>query len=306
MSEIMKRLAIAALALMLAIGAFVWKPHAFRAAGNFFAMLTFPERVTPDSLLEKRARGDPIRVLVVPGHDGDYWGTDYRGVREADLTAELGRMVRDRFAADPRFTVAITREGTVYTDEFSEYFKTHSSLIWEFRDYVRTTFFAALARGDVKRRAQNFHGKAISEIARRLYGINMWANEHETDVALHLHFNDYPRPRQTQPGRYRGWAIYVPESQFPNARASRTLAETLAARLLTFSSVSNLSQESAGVVEDQELIAVGSHASLYAASMVIEYGYIYEPWLVDAEARAEAFPRLADLTYRGIADYFES
>ncbi len=285
--------------------AFVWNPLPLPDARDSLAALVAPERITPETLRAKYESRVPIRILVVPGHDDEFWGTEYKGTREADLTLELGKMVRDRFAGDPRFAVTITRESGEYKDEFADHFETFSSLIWEFRDYVRAVFASAVARGDVVPVTENYHGFAASEIVRRLYGINLWANENGVDALLHIHFNDYPRARASRPGRYTGFSIYVPESQFPNARASRALANTVKARLNTALTVSNYPQEKEGVVEDQELIAVGAYGSLYPASLLIEYGYIYEPYFVDKNARAQLFPALADLTYQGIVDFFE-
>lgn len=269
------------------------------------AALVVPERVTPETLRTKYRSGTSVRVLVVPGHDDEYWGATYRNIREADLTLELGKLVRDRFAADPRFATFITRESGTYTEEFMEHFDVFSSLIWEFRDYVRAVFASAVSRGDVVQITENHHGFAGSEIVRRLYGINLWANENAMDVLVHVHFNDYPRARVKSPGRYTGFSIYIPESQFPNARVSRVLAELVKARLNAALTVSDYPQESAGVVEDQELIAVGSYGSLYPASLLLEYGYIYEPHIIEPELRAQLFPALADLTYRGVVDFFE-
>jgi hypothetical protein len=305
MSPIARHILFVVSGVLLALLTIVWQPGAFRAAGDFVAALVAPERVTPETLSVKYETRAPIAILVVPGHDNEFWGTEYRGVREADLTVELGRMVRDRFAGDPRFAVAITREGGEYAKEFAEYFDTYSSLIWEFRDYARTVFTNALRLGEVVAKTDNFHGFASSEIARRLYGINMWANDHAVDAVLHIHFNDYPRTRQGRPGRYGGFSIYVPESQFPNARASRALAETVAARLNTALTVSDYPQEAEGIVEDQELIAVGSYGALYPASLLIEYGYIYEPHVIEPDLRAQLFPALATLTYQGVVDFFE-
>lgn len=295
-----------AAALSMVVSATVLAPDTFRAAGRFAATLIFTERVTPETLREKYARDEEVKILIVPGHDGEFWGTDYRGIREADLNLELGKLLKEIFTADPRFTVFITREGTDYAPEFVSYFSEQSSLIREFRDYVRTTFFSAVRKGAVTRVDENFHGTASDAIARRLYGINKWADDRSIDLVLHLHFNDYPRRRRDLPGRYAGWAIYIPESQLPNARASRALTESVAARLHVFGATSTYSQERAGVVEDQELIAVGANASLHAASLLIEYGYIYEPQFVDPAARRELFPRLAELTYQGVVDFFES
>ncbi|MFH0806267.1 MAG: N-acetylmuramoyl-L-alanine amidase [Candidatus Brennerbacteria bacterium] len=305
MSVGLREILVGAVGVCLALLAVLWQPSAFQEAGSFFAALVVPERVTPETLHAKYEMQAPINVLVVPGHDDEFWGTEYRGLREADITLELAGMVRDSFAGDPRFSVTITREGGGYTEEFVGHFDVYSSLIWEFRDYARTVFASAVLRGDVVPKTENFHGFASSEIARRLYGVNMWANDHRVDVVLHVHFNDYPRARQARAGKYKGFSIYIPESQFPNARASRVIAEKVVERLRTALPISNYPQEAAGVVEDQELIAVGSYGSLYPASLLIEYGYIYEPHFMEPNLRTQLFPSLATLTYQGVVDFFE-
>src|SRR3989338_3248509 len=59
------------------------------AAGVFFT-----ESITPEGLKDKYMRaqrgGAKIRVLIVPGHDNEAWGTEFRGVREADMAAAVG------------------------------------------------------------------------------------------------------------------------------------------------------------------------------------------------------------------------
>jgi len=131
----------------------------------------------------------------------------------------------------------------------------------------------------------------------------MWANENEMDIIIHVHFNDYPGRRKQKP-KYSGFAIYVPEDQYSNAKGSKSVAESIYKRLSNFYPQSNLPKEDLGIVEDQELIAVGSYNTLDAAAMLIEYGYIYEPLFSDPEIRSVALTDLALQTYLGIMDFF--
>ncbi len=61
-----------------------------------------------------------------------------------------------------------------------------------------------------------------------------------------------------------------------------------------------------GVVEEQELIAIGTYNTLEAPSMLIEYGYIYEPQFADPAVRESTLKDLAFQTYLGIQDFFGS
>jgi len=143
-----------------------------------------------------------------------------------------------------------------------------------------------------------------SEIAFRLYGINKWANENDVDIVLHIHFNDYPR-RTGRAGDHTGFSIYVPERQYGNAEASKDLARTLFDELKNTIGPSTLPLERDGIIEDQELIALGANGSLKGASVLIEYGYIYEPQYVYASTRSPMMQELAFQTYRAVKKHFE-
>ena len=69
--------------------------------------------------------------------------------------------------------------------------------------------------------------------------------------------------------------------------------------------MSDLPIESEGIIEDQDLIAIGSFNSVNAASLLIEYGYIYEPQLTDPTMRELATQDLAFQTYLGLQDFFD-
>jgi len=105
--------------------------------------------------------------------------------------------------------------------------------------------------------------------------------------------------------RYSGFAIYVPEKQYYNSSTTKALAQTIFSRLAKYNPVSDFAGERDGMVEDQDLIAIGSYNSVDAASMLIEYGYIYEPQFTNSELRDLAIKDLAYQTYLGIQDFFD-
>ena len=270
------------------------------------AALVFPERVTPEKLMQAYERKESIKVLIVPGHDKDSWGADFNGVREADLNLEIGEHLFQYFNADSRFQTFISRTDTGYTADFRSYFTEQSSLIREFIVYFKTTFNYASQQGLVEPNTTVYHTIAAKDVVLKLYGINKWANDYDIDIVLHLHFNDYPRRRTDIPGKHIGVSIYIPEKQLPNARASRALVKSVFERLTTYFPPSTLPLEREGIIEDQELIALGAYASLDAASLLIEYGYIYEPQFTHPLTRAPLMRELAFQTYQGIRGYFES
>ncbi|MBI4121198.1 MAG: peptidoglycan-binding protein [Parcubacteria group bacterium] len=299
---------------LLLVGSAYLDIPVLRFPGELVANTIFGVGLSPDELRVKYWVG-PLPILIVPGHDNDSWGTQFKGLKESDVNVALGYLLYDLLAKDPRFVPMINRapDGE-YALWFESYMKENKVAIEQFRTQskVKTRYFAAQGLYDPRRLVH--HNPAADNVSLSLYAINKWANDQNVPVVLHLHFNDYPRRRAGEAGEYSGFAIYVPETQLPNARASAALAETVAERLMRVVGPSNLPKEkgltSSGVegpiVPDQELIAVGSNGSRDGASLVIEYSYIYEPQLHDAEVRRLFMRELAHQTYLGLKTFFDS
>ncbi len=266
----------------------------------------FPVTLTP---LDLRARyhTSKVKVLIIPGHDNEYHGAEFGGLRESDLTLQTGRALYELLKNDERFSALSVRDFRTgaYTDEFAIYFTREADAIRSVRDRTRALMDTLVTARLVERNHGVPHGFAPGEAATRLYGINKWANENDIDIALHIHFNDYPRRRRNSPGEYSGFSIYVPEVQYPNAATSAEVARSVFEELKTSLPQSDLPKERGGILEDQELIAVGSNASREGASLLIEYGYLYESKFMDPTTRKVFITELAFLTYRGLKNYFE-
>lgn len=158
--------------------------------------------------------------------------------------------------------------------------------------------------GQVTREQPYARNSARSDVATRLYGVNTWANENDIDIIIHIHFNHYRGTKLDQRGKYSGLSIYIPESQYSNANASRPVAQAVYDQLTMFFASSDLPLESDGIIEDQDLISIGSFNTLNSVSMLIEYGYIYEGQFTELEVRDTAVKELAQQTYNGIMNYF--
>jgi N-acetylmuramoyl-L-alanine amidase len=244
--------------------------------------------------------------LIVPGHDNEFSGTAHGGLREADLNLDLARELELLFAADDNFRVTVVRDLKTgeYLSRLRRYFKREAGAIQKFIDRQKSRFERRLANGALTDYAGVPHNAANPTVAARLYGINKWADEQKFDLVLHVHFNDYAG-RGSGLGLYRGFSIYVPERQLPNSRVSEALALPLAAQLLAVARPSNFPGEGA-IVSDQELIALGANATLKTASLLIEYGYIYEERLQSPAVRALWLQALARQTYAGLLDYLDA
>lgn len=300
----MKKFIITILLFAFLILALVQMPF-FNGIQRYLAALFFPERISPEELIQKYKSNENIKILIVPGHDDESWGASFNGVKEAELNLEVGGNLLNYFKSDEHFEAFTSRDKDGYTADFQNYFQKQYSLILEFRKYWQTVFRGAVKKGLVEEKILDYHGTASNEISLKLYGINKWANDNKIDIVIHLHFNDYPGRRAGRVGKYSGFSMYVPESQLPNARASRELALSIYNQLKKYLEPSDLPIEKDGIIEDQELIAIGSNASLNAVSVLIEYGYIYEPQFTHNATRPYLMRELAFQTYMGVKKYFE-
>src|SRR3989344_4708927 len=73
-------------------------------AGPFFA-----ERITPEQILASY-KTDKIKILIVPGHDNDSFGAQFKGIKETQMNAELGQELFEFFQKDGKFEAYATRD----------------------------------------------------------------------------------------------------------------------------------------------------------------------------------------------------
>lgn len=265
------------------------------------AQVSVPQSVTVASL-KNDYKNKALRVLIVPGHDSEDVGTDFNGVKEADLNLKLAQKILKAFEKDQRFQVFISRNDYGYVPTLKNYLEEQRDAIKIFREEIKRIFSQNYINFEKKEGI--IHNGVSEKTANKLYGINKWANDYNIDIVLHVHFNDDAERWHYRKGEYSGFSIYIPEKQLPNSEPSRILADSIFNNLKTILAVSNLPQESAGVVEDQELIAIGAKASLSAASLLVEYGYIYETHFLRKPVNDYLLNEMAYLTYAGLAKYF--
>ncbi|KKT21214.1 MAG: hypothetical protein UW04_C0008G0002 [Parcubacteria group bacterium GW2011_GWB1_43_8] len=270
-------------------------------AGPFFA-----ERITPEQILASyKTENNKIKILIVPGHNNDSFGAQFRGKKEAQMNAELGQELFEFFQKDDKFETYATRvKNGDYSQWFRDYFESNKYEVEKFREDSRRQMSQAIEQGMPGNDNQVYHNSAADDDSLKLYAVNKWANENNVEIVFHIHFNDYPGRKNNQLGEYSGFSIYVPEYQLPNHRASSELAVSLKNQLEKYFAKSDLPAESSALIEDQELIAVGSNASRNGISVLAEYGYIYEPPFRNEETQKAIFKELAYQTYLGIKKFF--
>lgn len=247
-----------------------------------------------------------VRILLVPGHEPDFGGAEYGSLKERNMTVELAQDLQQFLSSDPHYQVFITRDTQSWNPIFSDYFKTEWDAITSWEQASHDAESQLVKLGEVTQSVSSvFHNNAPHDVALRLYGITKWANENDIDIMVHIHFNDYPNHAANTPGKYTGFAIYVPAEQYGNSSSTKAIADTVFKRLSEYNPVSNLPGESAGIVDEPDLIALGSNNTSDAASMLIEYGYLYEQQFQDPTVRTLALKDMAYQTYLGLEDFFQ-
>lgn len=288
------------------------KPYGLNPLGEaqkFLGSIFFVDSITDKQIIDKylvaKNSGEGVRVLIAPGHDSEVQGTEFDGTEEADLNLELATDLYNLMKSDNKFEVFITRNENGYLPEFVNFFSSERKNIEKFWAENFLLMDSMVKAGAVKLADGVSHNYASNETSIKLSGINYWANKNKIDVAVSIYFNDYGGRRNGQPGRYSGYAIYVPEDQYSNSKASQTIAKYVSKSLSMLLPTSDLPKEGGGVVQDQELISVGANNSLDPASLLIEYGYIYENQFINPSLRPTMLKELAYLTYNGLKNFLE-
>jgi N-acetylmuramoyl-L-alanine amidase len=272
---------------------------------NMFAAILH-QTVTVNDLHTKydSAPAKKIRILLMPGHEPNYGGAEYGDLKEREMTVELAKDLEEFFKNDGHYDVIVARDTKAWNPIFADYFQNNWESIIAFVKDAKEEGLRLVNSGAPESKKVVVHNKAKTDVALRLHGINKWINENHIDIALHIHFNDNPRGDASQPGKYSGFSIYVPEQQYYNSTTTKTVAGYVFNRLQKYNAVSNLPVEDAGVVEDSDLIAIGVNNSVDSASMLIEYGYIYESQFAKEDVRHQVIKDLAFQTYLGLEDFF--
>jgi peptidoglycan hydrolase-like protein with peptidoglycan-binding domain len=277
------------------------------AQNNALAAASLPKGISLSELTQKY-NDRKFRILIVPGHDDDALsgGTSFGALKEADLNLQLAKKLAGFFRGDSHFIVFLSRDDSGYSPVLQDYFANQGPEIAVFRDNAKTLIQTLTAQNLFTSTTTVLHNDASSEEAYRLYGINAWASGNDIDLTVHVHFNDYPGRVWNKPGNYSGVSMYIPEKQFPNHEASLALAQSLFSQLTRYFHPSTNPVEKDGIIEDQDLIAIGTHASLRNPALLIECSYLYEsPLSASATIRRPLLNEMAYQTYRGVKLYFE-
>ena len=235
-----KKLAlIVFLALVVFLGVAESQLSLSEDARNFLAATFFVPSITMSELKDKyismEETGKKIRILLVPGHEPNFGGTEFSNLKERDMNVDLAIELKDNLESNKRFEVILTRDKDNWNPELEKYFNDNWEVIKGFTKLKKTEMNMLIAEGKVEKVSSGVrHSTAPGDVAYRLFGINRWSRDANIDVLIHIHFNDYPRTRTYLPGKHKGFAIYIPEKQYSNSVATKEIAVNIFKRLKEF------------------------------------------------------------------------
>jgi N-acetylmuramoyl-L-alanine amidase len=248
----------------------------------------------------------PFVILVVPGHDTDTGGAQYRNLYERKLVVDVANDISTLLSGDPKYKVIVARDKQSWNPILANYFL-NTQAILDFKNEHQTADKLLIASGQEKIIPDAAtHTTADAKTAIELYGINKWANENDVDLIIHVHFNISPRKNSNLPGTYHGFNIFIPDNQRVNAAPSRAAAEVIYDELQKKFAPETTGNQYNSLYTDQGLIALGASNTLTKPAMLIEYAYLYEKMLQTDPSRTQALEQMAEQTVAGIKDYFNS
>lgn len=305
MSRYARQSSVILAVLLIASFLFMFPTESLEAATKLAGEDALSADELREAYAEAAAGGEKVKILVVPGHEPTYGGAHYAGYYERELVVPLAEKIATELRADPNLEVMVSRGLYEWNPTFERYFDRSERSVPRFVEEHKERFAKLLKRGRVaEHEEQAGHNRAPDDVAYRLYGITKWANTSGVDLMIHVHLNDAGGRAADAPGPYTGLAIYVPYKEYGNSEASVAVAEDVFDRLTTLAAKSTLPIEDKGIVEDATLIAIGAHNTSAVASVLVEYGYLYEPKFVDGNVRDIVFSDYAYQTARGVADFF--
>ncbi len=307
----MKRSVLATLLVLISIFSY-WAAtsYTFSYVGktNNVSAAFFALGISVKSLVERYSiapQNGKIKILIVAGHEPNEGGTVYKNLKERDLNLQLADELKNKLSQNQRFQVVMARDDFGWNPDLENYVNNNELEIMSWVSDMKNQMSQLVNNGQIKLiNPEVYHAKAATSAALFLYGINKWASDNKFDITIHIHFNDNPKYKGKP--TYKGFAIYVPESQYSNSTSSKVLAQNLFDEIFKIQYTSTMPGEDLGIVPEQDLIAIGRYNTSDTLSVLIEYAYIYEKFMQDKTRRDLFINKAASSTAKAINDFFES
>src|SRR3989344_3048658 len=117
-----------------------------------FASAFFQVSITPEDLKNNYSQAvadesKKFKILIVPGHDNGNWGTEYMGVREADLNVQVAEYLTQLLRKEKQFEVYLLRNSEGYDSYFLNYVSNNKNVITDFINKHKNEMLQLLETG---------------------------------------------------------------------------------------------------------------------------------------------------------------
>ena len=273
---------------------------------NNYSATFFSIGITVKDLIKKYDKPknqEKIKILIVAGHEPDFGGAEYKNLKERDLNLILSEKIKKILEKNNKFEIIVTRDINGWNPELENYINNNKEKIQSWINDAKEKMSNLVDNGKITVvNAKMGHSIAPQNSAIFLYGINKWAGENKVDITIHIHFNDNPKYKGKP--NYEGFSIYVPEKQYSNSTSSKILAKSLMDEISKIQKVSTMPEENNGIIEDQELIALGRYNTSDSLSILTEYAYIYENFMQSTTTRNIFIDESANSTAQAVENFF--
>ncbi|MCX6713806.1 MAG: N-acetylmuramoyl-L-alanine amidase [Candidatus Vogelbacteria bacterium] len=251
----------------------------------------------------QKQNNEKIKILIYPGHEPEYGGAEFNKIKERDLNLLLSEKIKNVLVSNPKFEVTMVRDSVGWNPVIKNYVSDNKEEIKTWVEAKKAEMYRLVDEGKFTLvSAEMGHRATPIDPAIFMYGVNKWAGENKIKATIHIHFNNNPKYKG-QPN-FAGFVIYTPEKQYANASSSKILADSIATEIAKIQKVSTMPAESGGVVEDQELIALGSYNTSSFPVVLAEYAYIYEPLMTKEDTRNIFIDQAASSTAQALENFF--
>lgn len=264
------------------------------------------EQNNPSQMKSQFDGARKISILIVPGHEPNAGGAnEFKKIKERDLNLQLSLLLKDDLLQNPEIEVVMARDQNGWNTDLKNYVTVGSSTILSWVADMKKKMMDKVDAGEMKLINPGMkHNSATSEAVLYLYGTNKWIEKNNIDLVLHIHFNNNPKINGKP--NYSGYAIYVPEKQYNNATSSKIFSSYINEEISKIENKSDMPQEKSTIIEDQQLVAVGTYDTLKIPAVVVEYAYIYEPMMVNSSTRNNFIKIAASSTATAIKKFIKT
>ena len=244
-----------------------------------------------------------IKILIVAGHEPNAGGADeFKTIKERDLNLQLSNDLRDILSANQNLEIIMARDNNGWNPDLKNYVETSSTTIMKWVSDMKAKMMTKVASETIELIDPNMkHNDATTNAVLYLFATNKWAEENNVDLVLNIHFNSNPKINGKP--NFRGYCIYIPDSQYQNASSSKIFANYLNTEISKIEKPSNMPQEKGTIIPDQQLIATGVYDTLNIPVAVVEYAYMYEPMMLSSSTRNSFIKKAASSTATAISNY---